>query len=208
MSIADLEARRPQKARRVVQGNRMNIADLEVPVDRVVLAGRVVQENRMSMVDLEVQVGQVVLARQAPIKQGSLVVLGKVARGANRRNARRTANSSRKVVRPVRATAHNLTVPARLGQAVRKPDGTASPSAKLMSSVRPGDRLNASHVVLRLPTGRNPLRLGDVADISIGADVHAIGKSRQRTGQLPQGSCSCRQLKLSTESRKRLGWIV
>ncbi|HWT79460.1 MAG TPA: hypothetical protein VN648_11730 [Candidatus Methylomirabilis sp.] len=104
MSIADLEARLPRKARRVVQRSRMSIVDLEVPVDRVVLAGRVVQGNRMSMVDLEVQVGQVVLARQAPIKQGSLVVLGKVARGANHRIARRTANTSRKVIRPVPAS--------------------------------------------------------------------------------------------------------
>ena len=72
---------------------------LEVPVDRVVLAGRVVQGNRMSMVDLVALVDQVVMADQVPIKQGSLVVL---PRGASRRNARRTANSSRKVIRPVR----------------------------------------------------------------------------------------------------------
>jgi hypothetical protein len=104
MSIADLEARRPQKARRVVQGNRMSIADLEVPVDRVVLAGRVLQGSRMSMVDLVALVDQVVMADQVPIKQGSLVVLGKVARGASHRIARRTANTSRKVIRPVPAS--------------------------------------------------------------------------------------------------------
>jgi hypothetical protein len=104
--------------------------DLEVPVDRKVLADqakglrpprkadRVVQANRMCMAyqvvpvfreDLEVQVDRKVLAGRArpPSKEGSLVVLAKVARGASpgsRRNARRTltclcANSSRAWVR-------------------------------------------------------------------------------------------------------------
>ena len=94
--------------------------DLEVPVDRVVLAGRarpprkagqVVQGNRMGMADqvvlvfredLEVPVDRVVLAGRArpPSKEGPLVVLAKVASTGSRRNARRTltclpANSSR-----------------------------------------------------------------------------------------------------------------
>ena len=64
-------------------------------------ADQVVRANRISMADPEVQV---VLAGQASIKQGSLVVLGKVARGASRRTARRTANSSRKVIQSVRAS--------------------------------------------------------------------------------------------------------
>jgi hypothetical protein len=66
----------------------MSIADQVAPVGRA---------------DLEVKVDRVVLAGQAPIKRGSLVVLSKVARGASRRTARRTANSSRKVIRPVRS---------------------------------------------------------------------------------------------------------
>ena len=49
----------------------------------------------MGRADLEVKVDRVVLAGQAPIKRGSLVVLGKVARGASRRTARRTAKRSR-----------------------------------------------------------------------------------------------------------------
>ena len=57
----------------------MSIADQVAPVGRA---------------DLEVKVDRVVLAGQAPIKRGSLVVLSKVARGASRRTARRTANSS------------------------------------------------------------------------------------------------------------------
>ena len=96
-------ARLPRKADQVVQANSISMADpvalvfredLEVQVGR---AGRAVQGNRMGMADL---VDQVVLAGQAPIRQGSLVVLDKVARGASRRTARRTANSSRKVIRP------------------------------------------------------------------------------------------------------------
>ena len=95
--------RLPRKADQVVQANSISMADpmalvfredLEVQVGR---AGRAVQGNRMGMADL---VDQVVLAGQAPIRQGSLVVLDKVARGASRRTARRTANSSRKVIRP------------------------------------------------------------------------------------------------------------
>ena len=94
----------------MVQGNRISTADLGVPVDQAVLAGRVrlprkadqvVRGNRMGVADPEALVDQVVLAGQAPIKQGSLVVL--VARGASR-NARRTANSSRKVIQSVRAS--------------------------------------------------------------------------------------------------------
>ena len=81
--------RLPRKADQVVQGNRISMADqvalvfredLEVQVGR---AGRVVQGNRMGMADLEALVHQVVLEGQAPIKQGSLVVLGKAARGAS-----------------------------------------------------------------------------------------------------------------------------
>jgi hypothetical protein len=100
-------ARLPRKADQAVQGNRISMADQEalvsredreVQVDRV---GRVVPGNPMGMADLE---ALVVLAGQAPIKQGFLVVLGKVARGASHRTARRTANTSRKVIRPVRAS--------------------------------------------------------------------------------------------------------
>ena len=106
--------RRPRKVDQVVQENRMSIAVQVAPLGRARLpreADQVVQENRMSIADqvaplgradLEVKVDRVVLAGQAPIKQGSLV-LGKVARGASRRTARRTANSSRKVIRPVRS---------------------------------------------------------------------------------------------------------
>ena len=72
----------------MVQENRMSIADQVAPLGRA---------------DLEVKVDRAVLAGQAHIKRGSLVVLGKVARGASRRTARRTANSSRKVIRPVRS---------------------------------------------------------------------------------------------------------
>ena len=102
-------ARLPRKADQVVQANSISMADqvalvfredLEVQVGR---AGRVVQGNRMGMADLEDLVDQEVLAGQASIKQGSLVVLGKVGRGASRRTARRTANSSRKVIRPARS---------------------------------------------------------------------------------------------------------
>ena len=107
-------ARRPRKADQVVQGNRMGMADrvapvfrkdLEVQVDRVVLVGRarlprkadqVVQGNRMGMADrvapvfredLQVQVDRVVLVGRArpPTKQGPLVVLAKVAKGADAR---------------------------------------------------------------------------------------------------------------------------
>jgi GTPase SAR1 family protein len=85
------EAGARQKAGQV--GNRTRMADRKVPVDRVVPAGRVVRGNRMSMQTL---VDQVVLAGRAPIKRGPLVVLGKVA---SRPNARRTANTSRKVIR-------------------------------------------------------------------------------------------------------------
>ena len=96
MSMADPGARPPRKASQLVQGNRMGMADLQ---GQVVLAGRMVQGNRMSMADLE----QVVLAGRAHIKQGfPAVLLGKVARGAGRRTARRTANSSREAIRPAR----------------------------------------------------------------------------------------------------------
>ena len=98
-------ARLPRKADQVVQGNRISMADQVALVfreDLEVRVGRVVQGNPMGMADLEALVDQVVLAGQAPIKQGSLVVLGKVARGASHRTARRTANTSWKVIRPVR----------------------------------------------------------------------------------------------------------
>jgi hypothetical protein len=72
--------------------------DLEVQVDRVVLAGRVVQGNRMGMADLQAPVDRVVPAGRARIKQGPLVVLGKAAREASpgsRHAISLAANSSR-----------------------------------------------------------------------------------------------------------------
>ena len=81
----------------MVQGNRMSMADPGARPPRK--ASQLVQGNRMSMADLE----QVVLAGRAHIKQGfPAVLLGKVARGAGRRTARRTANSSREAIRPAR----------------------------------------------------------------------------------------------------------
>jgi hypothetical protein len=71
-------ARRPRKADQVVQGNRTGMADqvapvfrkdLEVQVDRVLLVGRVVLAGRA----------------RPPTKQGPLVVLAKVAKGADAR---------------------------------------------------------------------------------------------------------------------------
>ena len=96
------QARLPRKADRVVQGNRISMADQVArvfrEVDRVVLAGRVVQGSRMGMADLQAPVDRVGPAGRAPIKQGPLVVLGKAARGASpgsRHAISLTANSSR-----------------------------------------------------------------------------------------------------------------
>jgi hypothetical protein len=80
----------------VVKGNRMNMADAGAKPLRK--AGQLVRGNRMGMADLEGQVDQVVLAGRAHIKQGFLVVLGKVT-GVSHWIARRTANTSRKVIR-------------------------------------------------------------------------------------------------------------
>jgi hypothetical protein len=63
----------------VAKGSRTDMADL---VSREDLADQGVRK-----------------VAQAYIKQGFLVVLGKVT-GVSRRNARRTANTSRKVIRP------------------------------------------------------------------------------------------------------------
>jgi hypothetical protein len=106
--------RLPRKADQVVQANSISMADQVALVFREDLegrAGRVVQGNRMGMADL---VDQEVLAGQASIKQGSLVVLGKVGRGASRRTARRTANSNRKVIRPARSLVSPLLRPQRV----------------------------------------------------------------------------------------------